>query len=358
VVEASLQSSPAQDGAVHSLRTGVIGRIPVAARGQESGLGTLVAEWLVGFSSPHTRRAYQADLTRWLEWCATSRLDPVTQVRRPHIDAWLRAAEVTGVAVATRARRLATVSSWYAWLVAEEHTARNPAAAVRRPQVDVDASRTVGLTRDQAAALLAAADADTRPSALRTRALLRLLLANALRVGELVALTTDDLGHARGHRTLRIRGKGGKTATVPIAPATAAAIEAYLASREDLRPLPVAAAAAGAGPAVAPLFATSTGKALDQAAVWRVLRRLAREAGPDVAEVAEKLSPHSLRHTAITAALDAGVSLRDAQDYARHADPRTTRRYDRARYSLDRHATYAVSAYLEDGTTTTEEVTD
>ncbi len=61
---------------------------------------------------------------------------------------------------------------------------------------------------------------------------------------------------------------------------------------------------------------------------------------------ANRLSPHSLRHTTITAALDAGVSLRDVQDYAGHADPRMTRRYDRARYSLDRHATYALAAYL------------
>ncbi len=54
------------------------------------------------------------------------------------------------------------------------------------------------------------------------------------------------------------------------------------------------------------------------------------------------ITPHSLRHSAITAALNAGVSLRDVQDFARHADPRTTLRYDRARKSLDRHASYAV----------------
>jgi integrase/recombinase XerD len=48
----------------------------------------------------------------------------------------------------------------------------------------------------------------------------------------------------------------------------------------------------------------------------------------------------------VTNALDAGVSLRDVQDAAGHGDPRTTRRYDRARHSLDRHATYAVAAYV------------
>ena len=59
-----------------------------------------------------------------------------------------------------------------------------------------------------------------------------------------------------------------------------------------------------------------------------------------------RVGPHTLRHAFITAALDAGVSLRDVQEAASHADPRTTMRYDRARASLDRHATYIIAAYI------------
>ena len=73
----------------------------------------------------------------------------------------------------------------------------------------------------------------------------------------------------------------------------------------------------------------------------RIVRRVARRAG-----LAKKISPHTLRHAFITAALDAGVPLRDVQEAASHADPRTTMRYDRGRVSLDRHATYIVAAYL------------
>ena len=73
----------------------------------------------------------------------------------------------------------------------------------------------------------------------------------------------------------------------------------------------------------------------------RVVRRLAKHAGID-----KVISPHSLRHSFITAALDAGVSLRDVQEAASHADPRTTMRYDRARRSLDRHATYIVATFV------------
>lgn len=310
-------------------------------------LSGLVAAWLIGFASPNTRRAYARDAGNWLSWCGRSGVAPLS-ARREHLDAWLRLQELGGAAAASRARRLAAVASWYGWLVAEGHTDRNPAARVARPAVDQDDSRTVGLTREQARILLACADVDARPTGPRTRALIRLLLANALRVGEVIALDVDDLSTARGHRTVRVTGKGGRVYTVPLAPATAEAIDAYLATRTDTRTdqeAPLPALAAGARPR-RPLFATATGGRLDQGAIWRLLRRLAADAGPELADVAGRLSPHSLRHTAITAALDAGVSLRDVQDYARHADPRTTRRYDRARHSLDRHATYAVSAYL------------
>ena len=63
-----------------------------------------------------------------------------------------------------------------------------------------------------------------------------------------------------------------------------------------------------------------------------------------------KVHPHMLRHTFVTTMLDAGVDLRDTQIAARHADPRTTMRYDRARTNLDRHANYVLAAFMSAGT--------
>ena len=80
---------------------------------------------------------------------------------------------------------------------------------------------------------------------------------------------------------------------------------------------------------------------MNRHAATRIVRRLARPAG-----VTKHISPHSLRHSFITAALDAGVALRDVQIAARHSDPRTTTRYDRARNNLDRHASYIVTAFV------------
>jgi integrase/recombinase XerD len=83
------------------------------------------------------------------------------------------------------------------------------------------------------------------------------------------------------------------------------------------------------------------GRRIDRHAAGRIVRRIARRAG-----IAKRVGPHTLRHAFITAALDAGVPLRDVQEAASHADPRSTMRYDRARVSLDRHATYIVATFL------------
>ena len=90
-----------------------------------------------------------------------------------------------------------------------------------------------------------------------------------------------------------------------------------------------------------PVFLAADGRRLDRHGAGRIVRKTARRAG-----IGKSVTPHTLRHAFITAALDAGVPLRDVQEAASHADPRTTIRYDRARDSLDRHATYIVAAYV------------
>ena len=126
---------------------------------------------------------------------------------------------------------------------------------------------------------------------------------------------------------MRVTGKGGRHRELPIPVPLARDLDAYLAGR------------AGAGPE-APAFVTATGRRVDPSVVFRLVRRTARAAGlPD----ADLVSPHSLRHTVATAALDAGAPLRDVQDLLGHADPRTTRRYDRSRGSLDRSPAYLIA---------------
>ena len=85
---------------------------------------------------------------------------------------------------------------------------------------------------------------------------------------------------------------------------------------------------------------------MDRHAATRRLKALAKTAGVSTV----RMHPHMLRHTYVTTMLDAGIDLRDVQIAARHADPRTTMRYDRARNNLDRHANYILAAFMAAGT--------
>jgi integrase/recombinase XerD len=95
-----------------------------------------------------------------------------------------------------------------------------------------------------------------------------------------------------------------------------------------------------------PILLNTRGVRMDRHAATRRLRRVAADAGVRL----PRMHPHMLRHTFVTTMLDAGVDLRDVQIAARHADPRTTMRYDRARKNLDRHPNYVLAAYMASGT--------
>ena len=296
----------------------------------------LVAAWLTGLRSARTRRAYAGDVAAWLGWLAERDTD-VLAAGRVHVDLWAATRLDAGASASSVRRRLSALSSFYRYCAAHDLVGRVPTDGVARPAVDPDYTATVGLDRDQARALVAAADADTGAQAPRTAAVVRLLLHNALRVDEACAADVADLGEDSGHRVLRVTRKGARKAKVPLTPATMAALDAYLVGRArqagvaDWRQLD------------GPLLATASGGRLRQGHLWELVRRLARMAGIGAWE---ELSPHSLRHSAITFAPDAGAALRDVQDYAGHKDPRTTRRYDHSRDSLDRNAAYTVAAYL------------
>lgn len=290
--------------------------------------------------SEHTRNAYRRDVTGWLSWCAERGLDPL-RVSFLDVNTYGRELESTpGVrsgrplTPATVARRLSALSSWYDFLVKLRAVEANPVAGADRPRVDRDHSATVGLTSEEVDALLAAAEADTGPTGPRNRATIALLADLGLRVGELISLDLTDLGTERGHRSLRFIGKGGKVRRRALTPGTAYAVDAYLAAR-------AAAQAVTVPELTGPLLVTATGARLDRHAVFRLVRRLARSAG---ITAWEKLSPHSLRHAFATTARAEGVPLEDVQDAMGHADPRTTRRYDRDRHNLDRDPAYVIWA--------------
>jgi integrase/recombinase XerD len=276
-----------------------------------------LAGFLAGYTGL-TREAYALDLRQFASWCQQhhSRL---FQARRADIECFARDLEARGRARATITRRLCTVAGFYRYATEEEFLDHSPAAHVRRPRLDYE-SHATGLDRNELGALLVAAGLGTACQ----HALISLLALNGLRVSEAVGANIEALGLERGHRTLVVTRKGGNVVTIPLAPRTARAIDLAIGERSE-----------------GPVFLAPNGHRLDRHGAGRIVRRVARRAG-----ITKPVGPHTLRHAFITAALDAGVSLRDVQEAASHADPRTTMRYDRARGSLDRHATYIVAAYV------------
>ena len=247
-----------------------------------------------------TRIGYATDLRAWFSWCAETKLE-IFGVRRAHIELFARwMEEERHLARATIGRRLSTVVGFYRFAVVDGYITESPAEHVRRPKIDTE-STTLG-SRPHGAGRLRGPGRRrwpgrscpglparaTRPAGLRG-------VLNQHRAPEHRARTSD-------------RGQGGQgrrhTAATPRWPGDRPGYR-----RADER----------VGAAVP--FRT----ALDRHGATRIVRRVAKKAG-----ISKRISPHSLRHSFITAALDAGVPLRDVQIAARHADPRTTTRYDRA----------------------------
>jgi integrase/recombinase XerD len=240
----------------------------------------------------------------------------VLTATQAHIELYRQHIEQRALAASTIDRRLSTVCGFYRFAHIDGRITANPAQYVRRPKVHPSEGR--GLDRNELGRFLFTAERVDRAHA----ALAVLLGLNGLRVSEACATNIEDLGFDRGHRTLRIIGKGNKPAVIPLVPRTARTIDLAVGERHD-----------GA------ILVRHDGERLDRRTAHRWVRSTGKRAGLGA------VHSHMLRAAFIMAALDAGVPLRDVQLAARHADPRTTTIYDR-RENFDRHAAYVVVAFV------------
>ena len=225
----------------------------------------------------------------------------------------------------TVSRRFSVAAGFCRTCVIDGVLEHSPAEHVRRPTVPAE-SPTLGFTHLQFEALLTAARQSAHPCDFALVAMLGLL---GLRIFEATDADIVELAEEHGHRVLRVCGKGTKVVLIPLPPAVGRAIDRAIGARTS-----------------GPILLNSRGARMDRHAATRRLRRLAEAAGVPIS----RPHPHMLRHTFVTTMLDAGVDLRDVQIAARHADPRTTMRYDRARKNLDRHPNYILAAYMAAGT--------
>jgi site-specific recombinase XerD len=365
----------------------------VAAAPEADSITRLVLGWLAGKRSDNTRTAYARDIgitarqraghaPSWLAWCRTKRVHPVTGVTGLHVALYARQLATAGLSPASTARKLTAVTGWYAWLAQRGHIATNPAEGIARPKPAAHTPTAPGLTPAQARELLRAADRAPGFQRARTAALVAVLLFTGARVSEVIGADVEDLSVERGRYVLRVSRGDGQCRSLRLPGEASTRLGTYLAERPDLADLrkphapqpaapqpakpqvagppsagppsagPHSAGPHSAGPHTAEpprarraLFVTRTGRRLFAADVWRIVRRLAAQAGlPD--DLAGHFGPEAMRHSFAALYLDAGGSLSELQQVMGHADPRTTQRYGQVRRGSGGSPGEVVAAYL------------
>lgn len=257
--------------------------------------------------------------------------DELRKVDHRAVIAWERIMrEIDGAAPSTVRRRLSALSSLFKHLVRHHHVEKNPVTEVERPPINRLEGSTPAFSKEQARRLLDLPEENSL-AGLRNRAILAVGLQVGPRRAEIAALKVGDLHQNRGFDSLRIVRKGGRRDALAIHPNTAKRIRAYLEAAGHAADLD--------GPMFRPLSHNGkrqeTRRAMDPDAIDRVLRKYAEALGLD-----RGFSAHSMRATFITTALENGCSLEDVQRAAGHADPGTTKLYDRRGYNPEKSASF------------------
>ena len=263
--------------------------------------------------SRNTLEAYRSDLLQYGRFLAERECDALTAtgaVVSEFLTDLARGdgAERKPASTATLHRKAACLRSFYRHLRRENLLEHDPTAALSSPRRGKRLPEV--LTRGEVQALLSS-PSGSDPAARRDRALLEVMYACGLRASEVIGLDVSDVDLDEG--LLRARGKGSKERVVPVGRAAVGAIRAYLAYG---RPALVRLSPERA------LFVNFRGQALTRQGLYKIVRRHAAAVG-----LAERMSPHTLRHTFATHLLSGGCDLRSVQEMLGHADVATTQLY-------------------------------
>jgi integrase/recombinase XerD len=287
-------------------------------------------DWLTGYPSPETRRAYLANVTEYLEWCRVADVDPLepSRVDVNHYRDFL--VGLGTLAPTTIDRKLSACRSFLAYLVEGKMAPANPFDGIARLATPGE-STTPWLDADELKKLLVTA----RDWHLRDFVLVALMGINGLRVSETVKADARNLGITAGHRTLSVTRKGSKVGLVPLAPELAAAVDELLQGRKVGPVVPRLTRRGAIADPVAPISRNAAHKRLRKLAEW--------------ADINPAISPHSLRHSFITLSLSGGSPLHVVQLAAGHSSPATTMHYQRDGLSLNSNPSLSLAEGLLGG---------
>lgn len=292
-------------------------------------------EWFANLRNLHTRKAYETDLREFRQFVGIAQPEEFRTVTRAHVIAWRKDLERRLCAPTTIQRKLAAVSSLFAYLCERNAVLHNPVDGVKRPKSRGGEGVTPALSDEQARALLSAPRGDSL-KAKRDRAILAALAYHGMRREELCKLKVRDLQRRDGVLQFRLEGKGEKVRYVPVGMKALRLITEYLEAaghKEELE-----------GPLFRPVQNRVTGqlnKPLHPVSVYQdIVKRYGKEVG--ITEDVRGFCVHSLRATAATNALAHGADIAKVQEWLGHADISTTRIYDRRRWRPEESPTFKV----------------
>ncbi len=265
--------------------------------------------------SPNTLAAYRSDTARFIRWRKENAPGPLAGVDIAALAGYVDHLARSGLAPSSVGRHLASLSTFFRFLIFDGRLRENVAKLLVAPTVWDRLPEVLGPSA--VARLLEAPDASTRLGR-RDRAALETLYATGCRASEVVGLRPRDLDLDRG--TARCVGKGDKERLVPLGSRAREALAVYLA--ED-RPALVAR-----HPATEVVLVGKSGRALSRVGLWMIVKAQARRAG-----LPEHVSPHTLRHSFATHMLAGGADLRVVQEMLGHASIATTQIYTRVELS-------------------------
>ena len=292
-------------------------------------------EWFANLTNANTRRAYRQDIADFMAFAGLRQPAEFRDVTRAHVIAWREQLVGQGLANDTIRRKLAALSSLYAYLCDRNAVLHNPVLGVKRPR----SMNRVGVTPalgDHQARLLLAAPPEGTLKGQRDSAILATLLYHGLRCEELCTLTVGSIHQREGVPHIRVEGKGDKVRYLPLHVTAQRLIAAYLKEakhEDDLK-----------GPLFRPVKNNRTktlAKPLHPVSVYQdIVRHYARAVG--LLEAVPGLCVHSLRATAATNALSNQADIAKVQEWLGHSDISTTRMYDKRQSRPEDSPTFKV----------------
>jgi site-specific recombinase XerD len=305
--------------------------------GQFEGLAAVPPEieWFANLPNAHTRRAYRQDIDDFMAFAGLQHPEQFRTVTRAHVIAWRDQLVHQDLANDTIRRKLAALSSLYAYLCDRHAVLHNPVLGVKRPR-SLNRERVTPALGDHQARMLLEAPPETTLKGKRDRAILGTLLYHGLRCEELCTLKVGDIHQREGVVHVRVEGKRDKVRYLPLHVVAQRWIRGYLdaaAHGGDLH-----------GPLFRPVKNTRTKtlvKPLHPTSVYQdIVRRYARQTG--LLAVVPGLCVHALRATAATNALAHEADIAKVQEWLGHADISTTRMYDKRQSRPEDSPTFKV----------------